>query len=266
MNDLYRPFQPLLTKAGLKRFGLTLEYSPASKILRDVVHSYLQISTAKPTPYPVMPDGTQAVFISPYGSFIGGAQIQACDIQILLPGDYFGIRFYPGTLRYFFNLNVSEITDQFVDSHYFPCRRFGQLHNEIYQWQDFHTRAQICEQWLLKHFKAQSSNQFDQALSLVYQSFGNIKVSQLATKVGWSSRHLNRLFRLHTGLSTKTFSQTIRIQHVCKRLFNTTGDSLNTAFELGFFDQPHLIKEYKKRLLSSPTVFFERFMSDFYNR
>lgn len=27
-------------------------------------------------------------------------------------GDYFGIRFYPGALRHFFNLDLSEITGQ----------------------------------------------------------------------------------------------------------------------------------------------------------
>ena len=266
MNEIYSPFQPTLTDAGLERFEIFLEYSPACKTLRGIVHSYLQISTAKPTPYPVMPDGTQAVFIGPHASKIGGAQTQARDIQILQPGDYFGIRFYPGALRYFFDLNLSEITDQFVDHQYFPCRLFGELHNTIYRCQNFHERAQLCEQWLLRHFKPRAATQFDQALSLIYQSFGNIKVSQLATKVGWSSRHLNRLFRLHTGLSTKTFAQTIRIQHVCKQLYITPGDSLNTALELGFFDQSHLIKDYKKRLLSNPGAFFDRFRSDFYNR
>lgn len=266
MSKLYSSFQPTLTEAGLKHFDLSLQSSLACKILRGIVHSYLQVSTAKPTPYPIIPDGTQAIFISPQGSKIGGAQSRACDIQILQPGEYFGIRFYPGALRFFFDLNLFEITDQFVDKQYFPCRDFGELHNNIYRCQDFYTRAHICEQWLLRHFKPRSATRFDQALSLIYQAFGNIKVSQLATRVGWSSRHLNRLFRCHTGLSTKTFTQTIRIQQVCKQLYVTPGDSLKTALELGFFDQPHLIKDFKKRLLSNPGVFFDRFKSDFYNR
>lgn len=266
MNELYRPFQPTLTEAGLQRFELSLQYSPAGEMLRGIVHSYLQISAVKPTPYPVMPDGTQAVYISPHGSIIGGAQSRACDVQILQAGDYFGIWFYPGALRYFFDLDLFEITDQFVDNQYFPCRQFSQLHNNIYQQQNFQQRAHVCEQWLLRQFKPVPATPFDHALSLVYQSFGNIKVGQLATMVGWSSRHLNRLFRLHTGLSSKTFAQTIRIQHACKQLYISPGDSLNTALELGFFDQPHLIKDFKKRLSSSPGTFFDRFMSDFYNR
>lgn len=266
MNTLYRPFQPTLTTAGLKCFGLSLASTPARKIPAGIVHSYLQIRAARPTPYPVIPDGTQAVFISPQGSFISGAQSRACDVQILQAGEYFGIRFYPGALRYFFDLDLFEITDQFVDTQYFPCRLFGELHNTIYRYQSFHERAHICEQWLLHHFESRSVTQFDQALSLIYQSSGTIKVSQLASRVGWSSRHLNRLFRFHTGLSTKMFAETIRLQHVCKQLYIKPADPLNAAHELGFFDQSHLIKDFKKRLLSNPGVFFARYKSDFYNR
>ncbi len=265
MNELYRSFQPILTEAGLKRFGLILEYSPVCKVLRGIVHSYLQISTTKPTPYPVIPDGTQAIYIAPHGSKIGGAQSRARDIQILQPGNYFGIRFYPGVLRYFFDINLFEITDQFVDEKFLPCCGFGELHNNIYQYHSFHERARVCEQWLLQQYKPRPATQFDHALSLIYQSFGNIKIAQLATMVGWSSRHLNRLFRLHTGLSTKAFVQTIRIQHVCKQLYMTPENTLHTALELGFFDQSHLIRDYKKHLLSSPSMFFDRFKSDFYN-
>lgn len=197
---------------------------------------------------------------------IGGTQTKATEIQILKPGDYFGIRFYPGALRNFFNLNLFEITDQFADSQYFPCRKFINLHHNIYSYQSFKKRAEVCEQWLLQHFNPQAPTQFDHALSVIYQSFGNIKVSQLSDLVGWSSRHLNRIFHLHTGLTTKNFTQTIRIQHVCKQFYTTPGDALSVGLELGYFDQSHLIKEFKKRLLSNPSTFFNRFMSDFYNR
>ena len=259
MSELYKPFQPTLTESGLKRFELVLEYSPSCDILKDVVHSYLEVSAVKPTPYPIIPDGSQAVFISRGGSKISGAQSKAQDVQILQPGEYFGIRFYPGALRHFFNLNVFEITDQFVDDQYFPSCDFAGLHSSIYQCQAFRDRANICEQWLLQYFKPQVATQFDQALSWIYQSSGDVRISQLAARVGWSSRQLNRLFRFHTGLSTKAFSQTIRFQQVCKQLYMKPNDSIAVANDLGFFDQSHLIKGYKKHFKHSPSAFFDRY-------
>lgn len=267
MNKLFRSFQPTITKSGLSNFGLSLESSVSCLALKDIVHSYLQIKADKATPYPVIPDGTQSIFISPRGSIIGGAQVKICDIQILEAGEYFGIRFYPGVLRHFFNLDLSEITEQFVDNKYFPCRNFSNLHQAIYQESDYHKRVSICDNWLLQNYQPQLKNRFDHALSLIYQSYGNIRVNELANSVDWSSRHLNRLFHLHTGLSTKTFSQIIRMQHACKQLYTTPRNSLlHSKLELGFFDQSHLIKDFRKYLLSKPSTFFNRFMSDLYNQ
>ena len=265
MKVNYQPFQPTITPPGLNRFGLSLQQvSPCSR-LQGIVHSYLQVDAAKPTPYTVMPDGTQAVFISANGSRVGGALTKARDLQILHTGGYFGIRFYPGGLRYFFDLDLCEINDQFADDNYLPCHDFGVLHHQIYEKQGFFERARVCEQWLLRHYKPQAGTRFDQALSLVYRHMGNIKVGQLADKIGWSSRHLNRQFRLHTGLNIKAFAQTIRMQHVCKQLYSSPGTTLNIAHELGFFDQAHLINDFKKRLFINPSSFINQFMSDFYN-
>ena len=261
----YQPFQPLLTKTGLASFGLSLLQSSVSPILKGIVHSYLQVTTLKATPYPIIPDATQAIYFSPYGINIGGAQRQALDLQLMQAGEYFGIRFYPGALRHFFDLNLSEITNQFVDRKYFPCDDLADLHDKIYQCHDFTERKQLCEKWLLKYFDVKAKNPFDHALSLIQQSNGNIRVEQLAEGIGWSSRHLNRYFSLHTGMSSKSFIQTIRLQQACRKLHFSHSDILTIAMELGYFDQSHLINDYKQRLLLTPRLFANRFMSDFSN-
>jgi len=110
MSQPYQPFQPLLTNGGQQSFALTVQQYPAAKSLTGIVHSYLQVSTPKPTPYPMIPDGAPAIFISAKSTQIGGTLSQALDIQIQQAGDYFGIRFYPGALRHFFKLNLAEIT------------------------------------------------------------------------------------------------------------------------------------------------------------
>jgi len=247
-------------------FGLTMEKMVPCDALTGKVHSYLQIKAERLTPYPVMPDGTQAIYISSQGIMIGGAQLEVQDVQLLGPGEYFGIWFYPGTLRYFFDLNLSEITGQFVDEQYLQCRHFSRLHIDIYRHKVFSERAKICEKWLLNRYSPKPATSFDNALHLIYQSFGGEKISQLANQVGWSSRHLNRQFLQHTGLSTKSFSQIVRVQNVARQLYLKKNKPLNAGLELGYYDQPHLIKEFKKHLMSTPGTFINRFMSDLYNR
>ncbi len=266
MKELFRPFQPTITRSGLTHFGLSLQCSPPCDVLKGIVHSYLQIKAEKATPYPVIPDGTQSIFISPHGSIIGGAQLQTRDIQILEAGEYFGIRFYSGALRHFFKVDLSEITDQYVDNEYLPCVLFHNLHQLIFQQSNYHKRVDICENWLMNNFKPQPNSRFEQVLRLIYQSSGSMKINALANSVDWSSRHLSRTFQRHTGLNTKTFTKIIRMQHTCRQLYITPRESLNSALALGFFDQSHLIKDFRKHLLSTPSDFSKRFMSDFYNQ
>jgi AraC-like DNA-binding protein len=265
MSKLYEPFQATLTKAGLKHFGLRLRSSQPCGILKGKVHSYLQINAQRPSPYPVMPDGTQAIYISNQGSMIAGAHNKTRVIQLLKPGEYFGIWFYPGALRYFFNLNLNDISNQIVDNNYLQCNNFSRLHAEIYRCTDFVERTKICESWLLRRYSYQPATKFDQALQLIFQSSGSEKISQIAKTIGWSSRHLNRQFLQHTGLGTKSFSKIIRLQSVCKQLYQQPNMSLTIALETGYFDQPHLIKEFRQHLISTPRSFFSHFMSDLYN-
>ena len=265
MNEFFSSFQPTISESGLLKFGLSLEYSKPCAALKDVVHSYLQVRTIKPTPYPVIPDGTQSIFISRYGVKIGGAQSQVRELQLFEPGEYFGIRFYPGALRFFFNLDLAEITGEFVDETYFPCKEFADIYQAIYRCENYHQRTNICEKWLLKHYNPLEKSQFDQALLLINKSFGCERVNKLADNVGRSSRHLNRLFRLHTGLNTKTFCKIIRLQHACKQIYLTSHNRSNPNLELGYFDQAHLIKDFQQYLLSTPSDYYNCFMSDFYN-
>lgn len=265
MISFYHPFQAALTQPGLKKLGLDLKMSKPCELLRGKVFSYLQIKAERPTPYPVMPDGTQAIYISAHGSMISGAQLELRNIRLLEPGEYFGIWFYPGALRYFFDLNLNEISGQLVDNHYFECRRFLTLHNEIYRHQDFIERANRCESWLLSRYSYDFNTKFDLALQIIFQSSGNERISQVAKQVGWSSRHLNRQFIQHVGLATKSFSQLVRVQGVCKQLLLQPSATLTRSLDMGYSDQSHLIREFKQHLILTPSEFFNCFMSDLYN-
>lgn len=266
MKFLYRPFQPTLTPTGLGQLGLVMQSKRPCDALTGVVNAYLQITAQGPTPYPVMPDGTQAVYMSHQGLMIGGALTEARKLQLLGPGDYFGIWFRPAALRHLFSLNLSDITDQFVDEKYFQCAGLSRLHEIIYKYQAFSDRVNECENWLLERYSPHVAARFDHALSLVYQSLGNDRVEKIANEVGWSSRQLNRQFLQHTGLSTKAFLQIIRLQHIGNQLYLKPKQAPTGSVDHGYYDQAHLIKAFKKHFKSSPGKFLNHLMSDFYNQ
>jgi AraC-like DNA-binding protein len=78
-------------------------------------------------------------------------------------------------------------------------------------------------------------------LRLIYTSKGEMSVNELAEKVNWSSRQINRYFTKQLGLSLKAYSTILRfrasLEHIAQgRLFP----------ELNYTDQNHFIKEVKK--------------------
>nr|WP_284676510.1 helix-turn-helix domain-containing protein [Vibrio sinus] len=190
---------------------------------------------------------------------------RAFDLQLLEGGVYFGVQFKPGALRCFFDVDLSEFSEQIVNSKQFVFSHFEDLCAAIYRTNHFYERASICENWLLKKYTSKLSVKFNHALSLIYKSCGTNKISALANDVGCTSRHLSRLFQLYTGLSPKSFMQTIRLQHACKQLHLLRTSSSSMALELGYYDQSHLLKDFKKHFSCSPNRFFNRFGSDFYN-
>lgn len=235
--------------------------------LRGIVHSYLQVSTLEPSDYPIIPDGTQALFVSQYGTLISGGVTQALNLKLPAAGEYFGVRFYPGALRHLFRVDINEIGNCTVGGDFLPSPFVARLHEVIYQYSNFNSRAKICDQWLLRQLEQQPINAFDRALAVIYKSHGNINITQdLAAYVGVSSRHLSRIFQQHTGFSTKSFTQIIRFQHASRYLSEQPENSLQVALKTGYFDQSHLLKDFRVRLKDNLVPFFSRFMSDFYNR
>ncbi|MEJ2673778.1 MAG: helix-turn-helix domain-containing protein [Acidihalobacter sp.] len=257
-------FQPTLTPSGLACFGLGLREARPCPALREIVHSYLQIDAQDSALYPVIPDGTQSVFLSPNIARLGGAQTAARVLRLPQAGEYFGIRFMPGGLRHFLVLDLTEITDAYVAEGDVPDRGFADLRHAIYRYGSFHERAAACDTWLLNRFVLRPDVQLDHALTLIERMRGGIRVGQLAAIVGRSERHLNRLFRRHTGLNIKAFIDTTRLQHVSQRLHAQPGAVLDTAHDLGYCDQAHLLNDFRKYTWSTPRTFFARFMSDSY--
>jgi AraC-like DNA-binding protein len=79
-------------------------------------------------------------------------------------------------------------------------------------------------------------------------------VPELAADVGWSQRHLERLFREQIGLSPKVAARVLRLQHAL-RLLGAGRPPARTALECGFYDQAHLTRECAAMIGQPPTRF-----------
>ena len=82
---------------------------------------------------------------------------------------------------------------------------------------------------------------------LLYENKGNLRVSELAGRVFWSSRQMNRYFNQQFGFSIKTFSNILK----CNSSFHEIANG-RLFPQQDYFDQAHFIKEIKKYTGSTP--------------
>lgn len=108
-------------------------------------------------------------------------------------------------------------------------------------------RIAILEKYIASHFSENRKVDptLNNALHIIYQHRGDVKISELAERLQISHRQLGRKFSTWIGMSPKTFSRIIRFQNVLKMLPKySTKEFLSIALDGGYYDQPHFIHEF----------------------
>jgi AraC-like DNA-binding protein len=91
------------------------------------------------------------------------------------------------------------------------------------------------------------------AWRLLLRSGGNASISTIAADVGWSQRHLETKFRTEIGLTPKAAGRVIRF-HRARRMIRAGRAGAEVAARCGYFDQPHLVREFVAITGLTPTA------------
>ena len=94
------------------------------------------------------------------------------------------------------------------------------------------------------------------ALRLLTASAGRLKVRDAAAAVGLGERRLQQLFHAHIGLSPRAWGRLARL-HDCLRALrrHPLAAWADVAAEGGFYDQPHLVHEFRELCGCTPAEF-----------
>jgi AraC-like DNA-binding protein len=98
--------------------------------------------------------------------------------------------------------------------------------------------------------------QVQTAAKLLYRTKGQFRVAELADYCNLSVRQLQRQFDDATGVSPKTFARTIRFEAIRNRLmFEPDANLTDLAYEFGYTDQAHFIKDFKAFTDKTPSEY-----------
>ncbi|HLJ91621.1 MAG TPA: helix-turn-helix domain-containing protein [Gemmataceae bacterium] len=94
------------------------------------------------------------------------------------------------------------------------------------------------------------------AAKLLYHTKGQCRIEALADYCHASVRQLQRRFQRAVGVTPKLFARTLRFERAQRRLrFDPETDLTGLAYQCGYFDQAHLIKEFRAFTGKTPSEY-----------
>ena len=96
-----------------------------------------------------------------------------------------------------------------------------------------------------------------EALAHLERTSGTIPIDALASRVGYSRRHLTAVFAQQIGLSPKTVARLLRFSAVCERMRLTPARWADIAAESGYCDQSHLNRDFRQFAGTTPEKFIK---------
>lgn len=159
-------------------------------------------------------------------------------------------------ITHFSNSPAHELFNQSVSlDNLFPKASIAQTEERLCNAKTDTERIKIVERFLLSQLKdRQADNMIIEAVKLIYDSRGSIKIKELSEKLFTSQSPLEKRFRKIVGTSPKKFSSIVRFNAVLDNL-GKYKSLTDLCYEYHFFDQAHFIKDFKQFTGDTPENF-----------
>lgn len=179
----------------------------------------------------------------------------------LLPGgtaDVVGIRFRTAAARAVLPLALAELTDR-VESlgDVFP-QLARALHDAAARSHDIAARVEALSR-VLTRFVVRSPDSLATAVLRSLDSNHAVRLGLIADHFGVTARTLERRLREHAGLPPNVMRRLLRFRRAFRLLDQAApGTWAQVAAHAGYFDQAHLIRDFRQFAGTSPSEFFGR--------
>lgn len=189
-----------------------------------------------------------------------GQVIQPLTFRSLGKNSMLGIRFYPHTASVFLNADISVFNNQVTDFTELAGKPATILHARLLDAASLHERIQLLEQFLLSRLSLFEKKL--EKLALVNNVMKELKredffdnIGNVASRYGLTSRYLQKIFLQYTGLTPKLYSKINRFQNSLQLIAKKDSSLTSIAYECGYFDQSHFIREFRSFTGIAPSAF-----------
>lgn len=189
------------------------------------------------------------IYTRPFDLLASGPQDEIC-IDFTPQGYYKFFRFQPRT--YILEDDVLKEAFEKESYHFFE---------NVFEEADFQKRGDMIETFLTKRALQHEPPLLLQILDLIGKESGNINVAGIAQNLRCSERKIHRQFVQYFDIGPKEFIRVMRFRKSIRLLRDNRTNTAADAYELGYADQSHLIKEVKYFTGFTPKKLFQALYS-----
>lgn len=176
----------------------------------------------------------------------------------------FQVQLQPGALARLTGMPVSELTNGFVDAESIFSKEIRAVNQRLSYTKHYTEMVSIVEDFIFYLIGRQSSSRYksnllpiDRVSQNILATRGGASLEWLANQACLSQRQFYRQFVERHGISPKLYARIARFENAMK-LKNTTPhkDWITIAYELGYYDYQHLVRDFKEFTTLTPNAFF----------
>lgn len=177
-------------------------------------------------------------------------------------GYLIGVRFKPLGLAKIAGINMVHLADRSVDAEEIWGNEMVWLCEAMQEAGSVEGAIMVLEDFLKKQRrKIRLHSRLDSvshSISLMEKHQGNISCETLQNLTNATKKTLERTFLNYHGIHPKTYIRIVRFNFVRKMMEQGLKTSLtDLAYQVGYFDQSHFIREFKQFSSHSPTEYLK---------
>lgn len=169
--------------------------------------------------------------------------------------------FEPYGISRFFNISASDLFNQTIPLRFLLGAKLDALEEKIFESQSIHSKVNLVERFFIQLLSKEPNYHLARISNSIQEISTNdkMRVEHLASNANLSRKQYERNFTSTVGITPKQFMRVIRFQRALFiRQNNTKLNLTQLAHEAGYYDQSHMVAEFKQLSGYSPKQYFKQ--------
>jgi AraC-like DNA-binding protein len=201
----------------------------------------------------LLSDSTCKIFLA--GPYTQKTNVPLGDFELII------VHFRVGRMPNFTNISPCELVNTMIELPHIYDLDGDTIGDWLLRRNTTDLRKRLIEKILgnVNVSRVLSDKTYENAITLIDARDGQIQVGELACILNVSNRTLERKFRHILGIPPKKFAKLVRFQRVLEKLrySSVSGNLIDIAYEFGYADQAHFIRDFKSMSGILPSSFYD---------